>query len=235
MKRITKSYLFLLAVTCFCCYVYLSNANDSSVANAPYKFGFDGTRGNRILEDENDVDDGGDGGDDNVADDGENGGDDDVADDGGERGDDNVADDGGDGGDDNVADDGENGGDDDVNSYIDDEYTFNNRVKQKVIVYKDIAEEKFWEIYNNPPKDWTADQWGFFSALMTLLSFAICCCCAVCFIPCYSRNKNEKEESLLSKELPKPSLTPRKRRSTPEPDESHDPIMYARSYDSQVV
>merc|ERR1739845_44581 len=125
--------------------------------------------------------------------------------------------------------------DDEDDIDTDDEYTFNNRVKEKVITYKDLAKEKFWEIYNNPPKDWTADQWGFFTALMTLLSVAICCCCVVSFIPCCSRSRDDKEETLISMNKKNSSVISPKQNSSKFNNENIDPIMYSRSYDSQVV
>lgn len=254
MARYTQLNLVIFSVTALYVFIYFSNTKVSSITNALFSSEYKNIRGIRILEDANNADDGGNADDYYVVDDGGNGGDDNVADDGGNNGDDNVADDGGNGGDDYVADDGEkvnddfydagddNGldayNDDETDNYVDDvddEYTFNNRVKQKVVVYKNLAEEKFWEIYNNPPKDWTADQWGFFAALMTLLSVSICCWCAVCFKPCCSRNRDEKEDKFLSKEPTNSYATPRRHNLTNSSGDNHDPIMYSRSYDSQVV
>lgn len=122
----------------------------------------------------------------------------------------------------------------DKENYADDDITLNNRVKQKIIIYKNIAEEKFWEIYNNPPKEWTADQWGFFTSLMTLLSVAIYCCCIIGVIPCILKKKNETRDTSTRKIL-NSSTTCNKQYSSKFSDENIDPIMYSRSYDSQVV
>ena len=39
---------------------------------------------------------------------------------------------------------------------------------------------RFYELFNTPPSEWTANQWGFFSAMMTALFFCTCCCCMAC-------------------------------------------------------
>jgi len=243
MKRSNQFYLFLVIVTIVCFFVHQSKAKYLSVAKDLKNFQYYSIRGGRNLEDANYYDDEGNRGDYYVTDDGQNKGDDIVADDGGNDVDDNIAngaindennmeDDFYTAGDDNWLD---SYSDDEDDIYTDDEYTFNNRVKQKVIIYKDLAEEKFWEIYNNPPKNWTADQWGFFTAIMTLLSVAICCCCVVSFIPCCSRNREDKEESLISMKKRNSSNTYHKHFFSKSNDENIDPIMYSRSYDSQVV
>lgn len=234
-------FSILLIILCF--FLHQSKAKDLSVAKHLKKFHYYHVRGHRNLEDANYYEDGDNNGNYYVTDDIENEGDDITVNDEGNDVDDNISDgainDENDmeddfyaAGDDNWLD---SFSDDENDTYTDDEYTFNNRVKQKVIIYKDLAEEKFWEIYNNPPKNWTADQWGFFTALMTLLSVSICCCCVVSFIPFCSRNRDDKEETLISTKKNNSIVTCHKQNLLRSNVENIDPIMYSRSYDSQVV
>jgi len=243
MKRSHQFFFYSVILIILCLFVHQSKAKDLSVAKELKKFQYYHVRGHRNLEDANYYDDGVNRGKYYVADDRENEGDDIVADDEVNDVDDNIAD-GAINDENNMEDDFYAAGDDnwldsysddENDTYTDDEYTFNNRVKQKVIIYKDLAEEKFWEIYNNPPKNWTADQWGFFTALMTLLSFSIYCFCVVSFIPCCSRNRDDKEEALISTKKTNSSVTSHKQFFSRSNDENIDPIMYSRSYDSQVV
>ena len=47
--------------------------------------------------------------------------------------------------------------------------------------YEEYAQTTLWDMLDTPPHYWTATQWGFFSAIMTMFAFLSCCfCCTWC-------------------------------------------------------
>ena len=106
--------------------------------------------------------------------------------------DDNVdeeADEGDDG--DDEGDDGDDEGDDEGNDVddTDDQYYASSNV---IVRAEKMAEEKFWELYKNPPSDWNSSQWGFFGGLIaSLIGYLIFC--YICCKCCCGRNREGKE------------------------------------------
>jgi len=70
----------------------------------------------------------------------------------------------------------------------------NNTWIQKAIQYEQNAEEQFWQLYSNPPSDWTANQWGFFSGFMTFSVAMLLCLCVSCTCCCGKKETEPQEQ-----------------------------------------
>ena len=67
---------------------------------------------------------------------------------------------------------------------------FNHHIEQE-------AKAEFYQVFTNAPNTWSADQWAFFAALMTLLGVLGCCFCLLVLVPMCCRQPVRFYGSLL--------------------------------------
>lgn len=82
-------------------------------------------------------------------------------------------------------------------AYIDDgdDYEVENDAETGIgyVIHK--AEGEMYEIYKNPPSEWSMTEWKFFAVLVTITLAILVCCAAACIRCCCGGSESERDDS----------------------------------------